>query len=134
VSKGKKRWVIPAATGFLGLVLGSGMGGSDTATTTPLNAATMTQTATVTEASTVTVSAEASTVTVTPKIQKAVDVPTSTSAKKTTKAKPTTEDEPADAYYANCSAARAAGAAPIHAGEPGYRAGLDRDGDGVACE
>ncbi|TDV56623.1 excalibur calcium-binding domain-containing protein [Actinophytocola oryzae] len=42
--------------------------------------------------------------------------------------------EPPSAYYANCAAARAAGAAPLHAGEPGYRAGLDRDGDGVACE
>lgn len=39
-----------------------------------------------------------------------------------------------DAYFANCAAARAAGAAPIHAGEPGYRGALDRDGDGVACE
>ncbi|MFF1921177.1 excalibur calcium-binding domain-containing protein [Streptomyces sp. NPDC058221] len=38
------------------------------------------------------------------------------------------------AYYANCSAVRAAGAAPIHAGEPGYGRHLDRDGDGVACE
>ncbi len=38
------------------------------------------------------------------------------------------------AHYANCSAARAASAAPIHRGEPGYRAGLDRDGDGVGCE
>ncbi|MCZ8324397.1 MAG: excalibur calcium-binding domain-containing protein [Sphingomonadaceae bacterium] len=37
-------------------------------------------------------------------------------------------------YYPNCSAALAAGAAPIRAGDPGYRAGLDRDGDGVACE
>lgn len=37
-------------------------------------------------------------------------------------------------YYANCSAARAAGAAPIRAGEPGYRPALDRDGDGIACE
>lgn len=37
-------------------------------------------------------------------------------------------------YYANCSAARAAGAAPLHAGQPGYRAALDRDKDGVACE
>lgn len=42
--------------------------------------------------------------------------------------------EPADAYYKNCDAARAAGAAPLHRGEPGYRAGLDRDGDGTACE
>lgn len=38
------------------------------------------------------------------------------------------------AYYPNCAAARAASAAPIRVGEPGYRAGLDRDGDGVACE
>lgn len=35
-------------------------------------------------------------------------------------------------YYPSCAAARAAGAAPLHAGEPGYRRGLDRDGDGVA--
>jgi endonuclease YncB( thermonuclease family) len=41
---------------------------------------------------------------------------------------------PADVYYENCDAARAAGAAPIYAGEPGYREGLDRDGDGIACE
>ncbi|MDH2443471.1 excalibur calcium-binding domain-containing protein [Amnibacterium sp. CER49] len=39
-----------------------------------------------------------------------------------------------DVYYANCSAARAAGAAPLHTGDAGYRSGLDRDGDGVACE
>jgi hypothetical protein len=39
-----------------------------------------------------------------------------------------------DAYYANCTEARAAGAAPILRGEPGYRSGLDRDDDGVACE
>ncbi len=41
---------------------------------------------------------------------------------------------PSGVYYPNCDAARAAGAAPIYAGQPGYRAGLDRDGDGVACE
>jgi micrococcal nuclease len=46
-----------------------------------------------------------------------------------------TEEAPAhSAYYANCSAAKAAGAAPLHRGEPGYRPALDRDGDGVACE
>lgn len=37
-------------------------------------------------------------------------------------------------YYRNCAAARAAGAAPIQAGEPGYRDELDADSDGVACE
>ncbi|WP_460746297.1 excalibur calcium-binding domain-containing protein [Nocardia goodfellowii] len=41
---------------------------------------------------------------------------------------------PPAAYYANCAAARAAGAAPLHRGEPGYSSKLDRDNDGVACE
>ena len=41
---------------------------------------------------------------------------------------------PAAAYYANCTAARAAGAAPLYAGHAGYRPELDRDKDGVACE
>ncbi|WP_062377858.1 excalibur calcium-binding domain-containing protein [Demequina pelophila] len=39
-----------------------------------------------------------------------------------------------DVYYANCTAVREAGAAPIHRGEPGYRKALDRDGDGIGCE
>jgi beta-lactam-binding protein with PASTA domain len=38
------------------------------------------------------------------------------------------------AYYKNCDAARAAGAAPIYRGEAGYRPALDRDKDGIACE
>lgn len=37
-------------------------------------------------------------------------------------------------FYKNCGAVRAAGAAPLYAGQPGYRPGLDRDGDGIACE
>ena len=37
-------------------------------------------------------------------------------------------------WYRSCRQARAAGAAPIHRGSPGYRAALDGDGDGVACE
>ena len=37
-------------------------------------------------------------------------------------------------YYKNCDAARAAGAAPLYQGDPGYRPGLDGDHDGVACE
>ncbi|MEU1149544.1 excalibur calcium-binding domain-containing protein [Streptomyces sp. NPDC005863] len=36
--------------------------------------------------------------------------------------------------YANCSEARAAGAAPIHRGEPGYGRHLDRDGGGTGCD
>lgn len=38
------------------------------------------------------------------------------------------------AYFANCTAARAAGAAPVYAGSPGYGTHLDRDRDGVGCE
>lgn len=41
---------------------------------------------------------------------------------------------PADVYYKNCTAAREAGAAPVHRGDPGYAKHLDRDGDGVGCE
>lgn len=37
-------------------------------------------------------------------------------------------------YYAGCREARAAGAAPIYRGEPGYRPEMDGDADGVACE
>lgn len=36
--------------------------------------------------------------------------------------------------FRNCSEARAAGAAPIKIGQPGYSRRLDRDGDGIGCE
>ncbi|WP_419876468.1 excalibur calcium-binding domain-containing protein [Candidatus Pristimantibacillus sp. PTI5] len=36
-------------------------------------------------------------------------------------------------YYANCKAAKDAGASPLHKGDPGYNEKLDRDKDGVAC-
>lgn len=39
-----------------------------------------------------------------------------------------------EVFYPNCTAARAAGAAPIKKGQPGYSTKLDRDGDGVACD
>lgn len=37
-------------------------------------------------------------------------------------------------YYRNCTAARAAGAAPVYVGDPGYGIHLDRDHDGIGCE
>lgn len=37
-------------------------------------------------------------------------------------------------HFKNCTAARDAGAAPVHRGDPGYASHLDRDGDGVGCE
>jgi hypothetical protein len=36
--------------------------------------------------------------------------------------------------FANCTQARAAGAAPVRVGDPGYGRHLDRDGDGIGCE
>ena len=39
-----------------------------------------------------------------------------------------------EVYYANCTAVREAGVAPIRIGQPGYGTHLDRDGDGIACE
>lgn len=41
---------------------------------------------------------------------------------------------PSSVPYANCTAARAAGAAPVYAGTPGYGKHLDRDGDGIGCD
>jgi hypothetical protein len=36
--------------------------------------------------------------------------------------------------FRNCAAARAAGAAPVRVGDPGYGVHLDRDRDGIGCE
>lgn len=47
---------------------------------------------------------------------------------------PPVQAPPANVSYANCTAVKAAGAAPIYRGQPGYSTSLDRDGDGVACE
>lgn len=64
--------------------------------------------------------------------------PTPTSTPKPATPKPTTPQptvvQQPSVYYANCTAVRAAGAAPIYRGQPGYRPELDRDNDGIACE
>lgn len=41
---------------------------------------------------------------------------------------------PSGQAFTSCSAARAAGAAPLRRGQTGYNPRLDGDGDGVACE
>lgn len=41
---------------------------------------------------------------------------------------------PAAVYYADCAASKAAGAAPLFAGQHRYRSGADGDSDGKACE
>ncbi|BDP41214.1 competence protein ComEC [Deinococcus aetherius] len=49
-------------------------------------------------------------------------------------ATPVPVPSPATPVYSSCAQARAAGAAPLRRGQPGYNPALDRDGDGVACE
>lgn len=49
------------------------------------------------------------------------------------KSSPCSSDETPVAYE-SCAAAIADGQAPLRRGQPGYRAELDADGDGVACE
>jgi competence protein ComEC len=84
---------------------------------------------------------------ITVKLDKAVVATPKTTAKPTTKAtskptpkatvKPTSKpivEQSDNVYYQNCTAVRAAGAAPLYVGDPGYSTKLDRDKDGVACE
>ncbi len=46
----------------------------------------------------------------------------------------TPKDQPSTVHYRSCAEVRAAEAAPLHSGDPGYSHRLDRDGDGIACE
>lgn len=46
----------------------------------------------------------------------------------------TRADARSTAAFKNCAQARAAGAAPVRVGDPGYGPHLDRDGDGIGCE
>ncbi len=129
-----------ALLGLLGNCDGPSTGHSESTTTTVTTTVTTTyapSTVTVTEsppATTVTETAEAPALTTEP-----------WEAPEPSTAIPTTTPEsapgpgligplPSSTYYGSCAEARAAGAAPLRAGEPGYRPGLDRDGDGVACE
>ena len=43
-------------------------------------------------------------------------------------------EQSGNVFYQNCDAVRAAGAAPIHPGDPGWQDKFDRDNDGVGCE
>ncbi|MEV8596097.1 excalibur calcium-binding domain-containing protein [Streptomyces sp. NPDC052012] len=128
----RKRYVLPALG--LAFFLGIGAGASDSQPkddTKPLSAR---PTTTVTETVTATPTARpepAPTVTETVKAE----------VTKTVTAEPAVDTGGDDdssgggsIYYENCAAARAAGAAPVHAGEPGYGRHLDRDGDGTGCD
>lgn len=49
-------------------------------------------------------------------------------------ARPVAAAKVVSAAFRNCAEARAAGAAPVRVGQPGYGPHLDGDGDGVGCE
>ncbi|GAA2453145.1 excalibur calcium-binding domain-containing protein [Streptomyces lavendulocolor] len=126
------------AGGLLLLMIGTGcgaLGSEDTSKPTtkaaPAPAVTVTTTATATVTATPS-AAPAPTVTATRTVTATATV---------TRQAPAAADDSSDAaadtgsvYYANCAAARAAGAAPVHRGEPGYASHLDRDNDGVGCD
>ncbi|MFL1378037.1 MULTISPECIES: excalibur calcium-binding domain-containing protein [unclassified Nocardiopsis] len=109
-----------------------GGGGSDTAAPAPAVAtvmATVTATATETEETEVEVEVTATeTVTVTETVTERADSGGGGGGGGND------DDGGAPVYYQNCDAARAAGAAPVRRGDPGYGSHLDRDGDGVGCE
>ncbi|MGX5209657.1 excalibur calcium-binding domain-containing protein [Streptomyces violaceus] len=138
----RKRYVLPALG--LALFIGAAIGADGGETTTDAKPAAAKPQPTVTVTATATTTA-------TPLAKKPEPAPTVT-ATKTVRATTTVTARPAagggsddsgsggsgsgdtDVYYANCSAVRAAGAAPISRGEPGYASHLDRDNDGVACD
>ncbi|WP_326732543.1 excalibur calcium-binding domain-containing protein [Streptomyces phaeochromogenes] len=133
----RKRYVLPAI-GLAFVLGGIGAGADDSSTDAKTTAAKPGPTTTVTATATATETAKAEaesapTVTATETVKVKVT--------KTVTARPAAADDNSsdsgggnDVYYANCSEARAAGAAPIHRGEPGYGSHLDRDGDGVGCD
>jgi hypothetical protein len=141
----RKRFVLPAIG--LAFVLGLGIGdggqadGRDPVSADPRPTTTVTATATATATVTATETATpepAATVTVlatrTVTAEPAVDTDTGSDTGSATGSDGGSGSGGDDVYYENCSAARAAGAAPVRAGDPGYGRHLDRDGDGVGCE
>ena len=102
------------------LGIGGAIGSSDSPEPLPAPTVTLTSTSTVTVTETVTITPEPAT-----------DAPVEQLiASEPTQAAPV----PQYSYYANCTEAWNAGAAPLREGDPGYRSALDRDKDGVACE
>jgi hypothetical protein len=127
----RKRFVLPVivVSWVIGCIMGSAANGGTTTAAAAKPAATATVTAKATAEVTVTAS---------PKPAATVTVRTTKTVRTTVTVKSDsgsgTSGGGSSVYYANCSEVRAAGAAPIYRGDPGYSSSLDRDGDGVACE
>ncbi|MGW3654757.1 excalibur calcium-binding domain-containing protein [Streptomyces sp. NPDC005151] len=132
--KRKRVW----AGGVLLLLVGTScgaMGADDNSKTAAAEAKpgpTVTATATVTATPTPTVTAKARPA---PTVTKTVTATaTVTVTKEAADYGSSSSDGSGSVYYSNCAEARAAGATPVHRGEPGYGAHLDRDGDGTGCD
>ncbi|MEU0718325.1 excalibur calcium-binding domain-containing protein [Streptomyces lavendulocolor] len=128
------------AGGLLLLMIGTGCGalGSEdsskpTTKAAPAPAATVTTTATATVTATPS-AAPAPTVTATRTVTATATVTRQAPAAADDSSDAAADTDSGSVYYANCTAARAAGAAPVHRGEPGYASHLDRDNDGVGCD
>ncbi|WP_217239849.1 excalibur calcium-binding domain-containing protein [Streptomyces sp. AC555_RSS877] len=133
----RKRYVLPALAWALLVGIGIGASGDNKTTDAKPTAAEPQPTVTVTATAAAEETAEpepAGTVTAT----ETVTVKVKVNVTRTVTAQPAAGSDDgssdADVYYENCTAVRAAGAAPIHRGEPGYASHLDRDNDGVACD
>lgn len=147
-SKISRKAIIGGGVGALFLMMascgiGAAIGGGGNSTqAAPTVTATTTQTETTTAASnetvwrttTVTASPTETTTEATDQTEDSDNSPRGLVGQRTTTPTANSDSGAGSAYYANCAAAKAAGAAPLHAGEPGYSSKLDRDGDGVACE
>jgi hypothetical protein len=131
--KRKRVWIGGMTVFALGIMWGT-QSGKDAAAANPAPKVTVTATTTATETS---APEPAPTVTETQKVKVKVTVTARANTGSGTSGGSTTtggSDDSSSVYYANCTEARAVGAAPIHRGEPGYASRLDRDGDGIGCD
>ncbi|MEU0964833.1 excalibur calcium-binding domain-containing protein [Streptomyces sp. NPDC005917] len=127
--------------GFTAFTLGALVAASGHNDPAPVAAPTVRVTTTATATATATVTAKPKPATTVTKTAKPKPAPTVTVTETTDSGSGYSYDDSSggtsgggSTYYSNCSEARAAGAAPLYRGDPGYAAHLDRDGDGVACE
>lgn len=95
-------------------------------TTTVATTTTTLPPTTTTAPTTTTTTAPTTTTTAAPVIPPPTEAPTTTVPPTTTTTEPV--------HYRSCRSARAAGALPLYAGQPGYGEHLDSDGDGEACD
>lgn len=139
----RKRIVLPALviSWFIGLAMGLGDEASRTAPAAiPKPAVTVTVTITPTAEPKKKPAAAIPTASPKPKVpakapaKAPIKAPTKAAPPPVAEPAPTADENNSTVYYQNCDAARAAGAAPLYRGDPGYASHLDRDNDGDACE